>query len=141
MNLDKYKDDSQDSARVPTQARLDIRHLAAFTEYLEANGVKPRTRSHLIHSIIGLFHDILVEQGLLDPIPDVSTSYRILEERGMKWGDKTAGHAALVKSLQEEDRLIESLSTITATPSGLREMESEIERILASRKASDSGNS
>lgn len=133
MDVNKYKDDSQSEARVPTQARLDIRQLAAFADYLEVSGIRPQTRSHLVHSIVGLFHDLLVANGFITPVPSAAEAYEKLEAKGIKWSEGTPGHAALVKSLQEEDRLLESLTTITNTPAGMKQMEDEIEKLLAKR--------
>lgn len=103
--------DDESPHRVVINARLDIRQLAALALYLNKFEAPPRNRSHLVHSIVHTFHDLLVRAGHLDPIDTATEALEVLGKFGISWTPDTPGHRAIVKSLRDDDAIAEILGS------------------------------
>ena len=95
--------------KISVNARVDVRHLAALGVFFDATGKKPRNRSGLIHSCIGLLHAILSANKKVFPIDTVAQAMDTLAALGIYIPRGTQGHKDLVAALQIEDLELESL--------------------------------
>lgn len=124
MRLSEYAANANNASRVSTQARLDIRHLAAFARFFDLSGTRPESRSHLIHMIVGIFNDLMIENGSLEPVLDNDEAYRILSSLGIEWNKDSPSMKQIMQSLQQTDNmkdgfrdLSDQLSAVSLTPS------------------------
>ena len=116
------------SNRIPVNARVDLRQLAALARFFRDRGYSPTSRSHLIHLIVSTFHD-LVEHELVrfDSTEDATVA---LDTMGLGTPSGSAARKALVSTLQAEDRVAEGVGRIAASSDELDKIAAEVQRLM-----------
>jgi len=124
-----------DSQRIPVNARVDLRQMAALARFFRDRGYSPTSRSHLIHLIVSTFHD-LVEHELsrYNTVEDATVA---LDSMGLGTPTGSAAKRAIVSALQEEDRVAEGVDRISASSADLDLIAEKIRKHLGDSRQKD----
>jgi len=96
-------------------ARIDIRDIASIIKFMEKSGVPASSRSYAIFRGMGLFADLLHDNGIVERIDDTEEALQYLENMSLgpeRKGDlsrimKQVSRESLMKGLKESEDTVD----------------------------------
>lgn len=71
------------SNRISVQTRVDPRQLASLAEFLHAQGVYPKSRSHLVTLLIELVYESMLKKNQVQEIDTCFSADQVMTKMGM----------------------------------------------------------